>query len=184
LITGQSIEVARMSRYLIIGCSGSGKSTLAKKISELTEVPAIETDKLYWGEAWNLETDNEVIKKLPLEDNQWILDGNFVENRDQVWSRATCITWIDPPFSLAMYRLVKRNLTWCLFITLSWTGGRMPFRVALSGILHAWRRHSVIQSEYSKFLSEYPDKATHRIRTADEYDSLLDSLAKSENEFA
>ena len=163
-----------MSRYLIVGCSGSGKSTLARKVSKLRSVPHIDTDNLYWNKDWGIASDREVIDQLPLDDDQWVLDGNFVGNRAEVWSRATSIIWIDPPKAKVMYRLSKRNLGWWLFRKSSWTENRMPFKIALSGIIHGWKRFGTIQESYPKFMDEYSDKRIHRIRSKSEYDAFVD----------
>jgi len=37
-----------MKRVMIIGGSGSGKSTLARQLGEITKLPIIHIDKMYW----------------------------------------------------------------------------------------------------------------------------------------
>jgi adenylate kinase family enzyme len=37
-----------MRRVVIIGPGGSGKSTLAVKLGEITELPVVELDKVFW----------------------------------------------------------------------------------------------------------------------------------------
>jgi adenylate kinase family enzyme len=37
-----------MKRVVILGRGGSGKSTLAVKLGEITGLPVVELDKLFW----------------------------------------------------------------------------------------------------------------------------------------
>lgn len=165
-----------MSRYLVIGYSGSGKSTLARRISHLSSIPYFDTDKLYWSNEWSLLSDDKVVMNLPLDADSWILDGNFLNHRDQVWSKASSIIWVDPPAFVVMYRLITRNLTVWASRKPSWGGSRMPFKVAVSGIIHGWRRLFKNRSNFSGFLKEYPDKSIHHIRSHSEYKSFLTSI--------
>ena len=41
-----------MKRVLIIGCGGAGKSTLARKLGDMTGIPVVHLDKLYWRPGW------------------------------------------------------------------------------------------------------------------------------------
>lgn len=68
-----------MNRALIFGRGGSGKSTLAAKLSEVTGLPAIELDKLFWQpglepmsrELW-VKTQTRIT-----QGEVWILDGDL-----------------------------------------------------------------------------------------------------------
>ena len=165
-----------MSRYLLIGYSGAGKSTLARKISRLTSIPYINSDSLYWDSEWNLTTDEEVVAQLPLNDDSWILDGNFLSHRDQVWSRATTLIWVNPPPMKGMFRLIKRNLGLWISRKPSWSGSRMPLNITVSGIAHGWRRRRRNQSGFAQFISEYSDKVIFKIQTRSDYDALMTSI--------
>ncbi len=41
-----------MKKVLVLGCSGSGKSTFSLKLAELTGLPLIRLDALYWKPGW------------------------------------------------------------------------------------------------------------------------------------
>jgi uridine kinase len=68
-----------MKRVLIIGPGGSGKSTLALRLCEITGLPAIELDKIFWQpglvplprERW-AEVQRELIAG-----DAWIIDGDL-----------------------------------------------------------------------------------------------------------
>jgi adenylate kinase family enzyme len=68
-----------MKRVVVIGPGASGKSTLAVQLGEVTGLPVIELDKVFWraglvatpGDQWA-----EVQQNLVKED-RWILDGDL-----------------------------------------------------------------------------------------------------------
>ena len=89
-----------MERIMIIGCGGAGKSTLARKLGELTGIPVVHLDKIYWspGNWKHLEKDEfDALLSLELEKPRWILDGNF--NRTLEWRLEKCDTVIYLDFS-------------------------------------------------------------------------------------
>ena len=68
-----------MKRVVVIGPGASGKSTLAVELGEVTGLPVIELDKLFWraglvATSWDQWT--EVQQDLVKED-RWILDGDL-----------------------------------------------------------------------------------------------------------
>ena len=66
-----------MRRVVILGRGGAGKSVLARQLSELTGIPAIELDGLFWqpgpaptpAEAW-VARHRELVAG-----ERWIIDG-------------------------------------------------------------------------------------------------------------
>lgn len=165
-----------MSRYIVIGCTGAGKSTLARRISQLCAIPYTDIDALYWRDDWTLCSDEEVVSALPLDSDSWVFDGNFVGHRDQVWSKASAIIWVDPPRGIALYRLIKRNFSWWLFRRPTWTRTRMPFKIALSGIIHGFRRSVNIQSQFPACLADCSEKRIYHIQSGSDQQAFLDSL--------
>ena len=69
----------RMKRVVIIGPGASGKSTLARQLGQITGLPVVELDKLFWQPGL-VETPRdqwvELQQKLARE-NQWIMDGDL-----------------------------------------------------------------------------------------------------------
>ena len=39
----------------------------------------------------------------------WVLDGNFDDQRDFVWSRTEVIVWLDYPLRRSLPQVVRRN---------------------------------------------------------------------------
>ena len=93
-----------MKKIIVIGCSGSGKSTLSRKLSEITQIPVVHLDKLWWKPNWETVSRDEfdVRHRAAMEEPTWIMDGNFsrtlperIDNCDTViyldFNRMTCI---------------------------------------------------------------------------------------------
>ena len=158
-----------MGRYLIIGASGSGKSTLAKKLSVLSSISYYDTDALYWQPNWSLQSDELALSKLPLDEPNWILDGNFVGLRHIVWNAADCIVWLCPPPHIVLSRIIKRNLSWWWSRQPIWSGNIMSLKLALSGVMHTVSQLFRHPREYPHYLQEFAGKKIYLIRN--EYDS-------------
>ena len=106
-------SLKRMKRVLILGPGASGKSTLGKRLGEITGIPVIELDKLFWQsglvptppEQWA-----EILRKLVAEES-WILDGDLgpydvIEIRLRA---ADTIVFLDLPLLLCAWRAVRRS---------------------------------------------------------------------------
>jgi adenylate kinase family enzyme len=62
-----------------LGRGGSGKSTLAAKLGEITELPVIELDKVFWQpglHALPLDEWSKVQRRL-IAQHSWIMDGDL-----------------------------------------------------------------------------------------------------------
>ena len=96
-----------MKKIIVIGCSGSGKSTLARQLGEITKIPVIHLDRLWWKPGWETVSRDEfdVLHRSAMAEAAWIMDGNFsrtlperIENCDTViyldFNRITCIAGV------------------------------------------------------------------------------------------
>lgn len=121
-----------MNRVAVIGNSGAGKSTLAAVLSERTGLPHIASDPFYWEHDWQAVAPEEVRQRVTeaTVGNAWIIDGNFVSERDIVWVRADTVIWLDYPLPLVLWRVCRRNLGWFLTRQATWSGNRMSWRRA------------------------------------------------------
>jgi nicotinamide riboside kinase len=68
-----------MQRVLICGRGGSGKSTLAAKLGEITGLPVVELDKVFWQSGLEpMPRDLWVETQQKLADAEaWIMDGDL-----------------------------------------------------------------------------------------------------------
>src|SRR5437870_5107637 len=103
----------RMRCVSVVGSIGSGKTSCAREISRRLGIPHIELDSLHWEANWVPAHDpifrDRVIQLL--RSDSWVVDGNYHQVRDTVWSRADTVVWLDYPLTLIMRRLAWRTFS-------------------------------------------------------------------------
>ena len=95
---------------MILGSAGAGKSTMAIKLGEITGIPVIHLDRLFWNPGWIAtpkdEFDSEVFKAAT--GDSWIIDGNYSRTLDFRIEQADTIIFIDFNRYFCIYRIFKR----------------------------------------------------------------------------
>jgi adenylate kinase family enzyme len=68
-----------VKRVVILGRGGSGKSTLAAKLGEITGLPVIELDKIFWQPGLQALPRDEWVKmqRRLVAQESWIMDGDL-----------------------------------------------------------------------------------------------------------
>ena len=107
-----SFLIPKNSTTVLIGPSGCGKSTVGKRIAERLNVPYIQLDELFWKPNWAESTDEELFPKLEkaLSPDEWVLDGNYNRTTSIKWKRVQMVVFLDLPFRIVLYRIIKRSL--------------------------------------------------------------------------
>jgi adenylate kinase family enzyme len=101
-----------MQRVVVFGTTGSGKSRLAEQLSQRTGLRVIELDRLYWGRDWQpapLDLFRHRVER-EIRDGGWIVVGIYGQVRDLTWKAADTLVWLDPPFPLVFWRLLRRTI--------------------------------------------------------------------------
>ncbi len=170
-----------MQRILIIGASGSGKSTLAQRVSARLGIPYFATDPFYWDTDWKPVPMEQVREKLNsvLAQNAWVLDGNFDDERNLLWNSADCIVWLDYPLPLVLTRVIIRNLGWVIRREVTWSGNRMSFKRAVSGIRHSVRSVRGKRAVYPGYIAALQGGNVHQFHTNRQTEAWLASLKSS-----
>jgi len=101
-----------VNRILIIGCPGSGKSTLSQQLGDILSLPVIHLDRYYWKPNWVPTPKDEWGQFLvdATEQDQWILDGNYIGTLDLRLQHADTVIFLDMPRYLCIYRIIKRRI--------------------------------------------------------------------------
>jgi adenylate kinase family enzyme len=117
-------------RISVVGTIGSGKTTFALKTSQTLDAPHIELDALHWEPNW-VEAPNDLFRervKQLLQGDSWVVDGNYHQVRDIVWSRADTVVWLDYPFRIIIARLARRTLRRIFTHEQLWNGNQEHLR--------------------------------------------------------
>jgi adenylate kinase family enzyme len=102
-----------MKRVVIIGRGASGKSTLARRLGDITGLPVIEMDKIFWRRGL-VATPREqwvVMQERLVAGNRWIMDGDLgpydaVEVRLRA---ADTIIFLDFSLLRCAWRAIRRS---------------------------------------------------------------------------
>lgn len=106
-----------LSRVVIVGTSCAGKTTFARDLAKRLNAAHIEQDALFWLPNWKERDPTDFLALITekANDRTWVSDGNYDSSRDQLWSRATAVIWLDYPFPLIFWRSLKRTARHALF---------------------------------------------------------------------
>ena len=143
-------------RVAVVGSSGAGKTTVARVIAQELGLPRLELDELYHQPNWKpLDSDEfkGCVTDFLARHDSWVIDGNYLEVVDLIWSRATTVIWLEPPRWRVMLQLVRRTLGRVLFRTELWNGNREPLsnlysiKPEDSVLAWAWVRYASLARE-------------------------------------
>jgi len=102
-----------MKRVIIIGRGASGKSTLARCLGEITGLPVIELDKIFWRQNLVPTPRDEwvVVQERLVAEDGWIMDGDLgpydvVEVRLRA---ADTIIFLDFSLVRCAWRAIRRS---------------------------------------------------------------------------
>lgn len=168
-----------MKRIIVIGNSGTGKSTIASELASRLRLPYIASDPFYWEKDW-MPAPPAVVRQRILDavaGDLWVIDGNCIAERDIVWSRANVVIWLDYPLPLVLGRVCGRNLRWLITQEQTWSGNRMTFRRAWSGVRHAQQTYAQKRALYPGYLAEFPHLRVVHFRAPGELTRWLTQIA-------
>ncbi len=153
---------------------------LAAAIGELTGLPVVHLDVVYWQPGWTAPPCDQFDAKLDaaVAEDRWILDGNFLrdDEADPRFARADTVVFLDLPRRVCLWRIAKRRVQ----------EARRPRRDLPEGCSEAF------DLEFSRWVWNYPVKnrpdilgrlaalgpevAVHRLRSRRDVDRFLESL--------
>ncbi len=103
-----------MKRIAIVGQPGSGKSTLALQLAARTGLPVFHMDHIHWKAGWQERDRDEklALARDILRRDTWIFEGGFSKINADRLERADLLIWLDLPFGLRAWRVLKRTTYW------------------------------------------------------------------------
>jgi len=118
--------VTDLERIAVLGTSGSGKTATARQLASKLAISHVELDALHWEPDWK-EAETAVMRQRVTQATsgaRWVVDGNYSVVRDIVWQRATHLIWLDYPFMIVMFRVIRRTLRRVITQEELWHGNR------------------------------------------------------------
>lgn len=84
-------------KIIVIGCSGSGKSTFSKKLHEITGLPLIHLDNIWWKLDRSHISREEFDGKLDeiLSKEKWIVDGDYSRTYEKRFQYCDTVIFLD-----------------------------------------------------------------------------------------
>jgi adenylate kinase family enzyme len=109
-----------MKKIIVIGCPGSGKSTFSRALHDITGLPLIHLDMLYWN------ADKTTVEKTvfraqlsqALSQNEWIIDGNYASTMELRMQACDTVIFLDYPTDICLNGVrnrrgkVRRDMPW------------------------------------------------------------------------
>ena len=97
----------------MLGRGGSGKSTLSQRLGNVTGLPVVELDTLFWDESLSPLANEAWIKRqsdVACQDT-WIMDGDLgpYDVLAPRLARADTVVILDTPLAVCLWRAMRRG---------------------------------------------------------------------------
>lgn len=148
-----------MRRVAVVGGSCAGKTTVARRLAAILEVPFIELDALNHEAGWT-EAPHDVFRErveaaLAAAPDGWVVDGNYRSRLgSSVLEQADTVVFLDPPFAVALARVLRRTLVRVVTRRELWNGNRETLR-------NAFGRQSIVRwvvTTHKRYRTQIPER--------------------------
>lgn len=101
-----------MHRVVVVGSGGSGKSTLSRRLGQITGLPVVHLDRLYWRPGWipTPAPEWEAILRDITGAESWVLDGAYSATIESRLARADTVIFLDLPRMVSLFRVLRRAI--------------------------------------------------------------------------
>ena len=100
-----------MKKIIVLGNSGSGKSTFTSILSKKLNINLLHLDPLVYKFSWDNPEFDEMEEKVNqmLNENSWIIDGNFLNNATKRFKECDCVFFLDLNRFVCLRSVIKRH---------------------------------------------------------------------------
>jgi adenylate kinase family enzyme len=99
-----------VKRVAVIGSGGAGKSVFARELGQITGLPVIHLDHLFWRPGWEATPDDEwqAMHAELIAGERWIIDGNYGSTMQARLCAADTVVFLDLPRLVCLWRVLRR----------------------------------------------------------------------------
>jgi adenylate kinase family enzyme len=152
----------------VVGSSGSGKTRLSRALAQALAAPHVELDALCHGPGWTTRATFAEDVDRATRAERWVVDGNYTEVRELLWSRADTVVWLDLPRLVVEWQVARRSLVRWLTRAPLWNGNREPGPLAWIDPEHpvrwSWMKHREYRTRYAERFADPAWAALERVR--------------------
>ena len=110
LAPSSSVTMTLYAKIHIMGGAGSGKTMLCRWLADRLGYPCYELDQVGWTVMGKVSLAERLatIEQIMAQPN-WISEGAFLWWTDRLLVEADVIVWLDLPFPITGWRIIKRH---------------------------------------------------------------------------
>ncbi|WP_246247158.1 DNA topology modulation protein [Piscibacillus halophilus] len=168
---------------ILIGSPGSGKSTMSRELARILNLKLYHLDNLFWSPGWIMasrEEQIEITKEL-IQEDEWMIDGNYNGTLDLRLERADFVVLFDLPRWLCMIRIFKRMIQYRNQQRPDFNAGTERFNWEFIKYVWAFRK-SKRPAIYEK-ISQYPEKNVVLLKKRRDVDVFLQKIRVEQHDF-
>ena len=159
-------------KIIVLGCAGSGKSTFSKKLHEVTQLPLIHLDNIWWKKDRSHISRDEFDKKLDeiLQGDSWIIDGDYSRTYEVRFRACDTVIFLDYSLEACMGGIKERvgkNRS-----DIPWTEQELDPELVKAAENYASDNRPVVLS----LMEKYSDKIQIIFESRSAADAWLDSI--------
>lgn len=167
-----------MRKVIVIGSPGAGKSTFSRKLQSITGLPLFYLDMIFHRPdktTCSLEEFDEKLNRI-LEQDQWIIDGNYARTLPMRLAQCDTVFWLDYPLEVCLQGIESRfgkprcDMPW---IETEWDEEFLEF---------VKNFRSEYRPELQRLLAEYPEKEVLIFQSRETAEDFLEKERALSNE--
>ena len=91
-------------KVIVIGSPGGGKSTFSRKLSQISGLPLVHLDQLFWNSDRTTVSKEEFRRRLSekIQDSQWLIDGNYQSTMEWRLQQCETVFFLDFPVDVCL----------------------------------------------------------------------------------
>lgn len=167
-----------MRKVIVIGSPGAGKSTFSRKLQSITGLPLFYLDMIFHRPDKTTCSPEEFDEKLNriLEQDQWIIDGNYARTLPMRLAQCDTVFWLDYPLEVCLQGIESRfgkprcDMPW---VETEWDEEFLEF---------VKNFRSEYRPELQRLLGEYPEKEVLIFQSRETAEDFLERERASSNE--